>query len=376
MAGREAIRIEELNGLDAVRALAPAWNDLEHRSDARIPALHPEYVALWMDRLGRQATPRVLAAWDGDQLIGYAPFMETTDPFGPISARALKFIGNNIGFPGDILYADIMVCRDRPAAVPAILHHARSAWNIAKWDLGFLASVSPTLRSATGFLRLSEEEAASLTSEPFVFIELPTSWPDFLSTHPRAKENFRRRLRKLEKIGKVRLSTEEEPGQVARRTAELLANHRKWWGASFKDGWFGDAQVHGFMIEAARLLASQGRYLTFALELDGEAISWTTGALDGGQYTGYQRSYNRGYASYSPGTLLDLFVVRYLLSKGVSRIQLGPGLGDHKRVLGARTSTYVQVRGYRGWRRYAVRIARRWRERSNSSRTLGRVASA
>lgn len=358
--GSPTIHIDELNRLDALRALSSAWNDLEDRSDTRVPCLHPEYAALWLERLGRGTMPRVLTAWQGDQLVGYAPFMETKDRFGPVSVRALKFIGNNTGYPGDILYADVMACRNHPEAVPAILAHARSEWKVPKWDFGFLASSSPTLRIMADTLTLSEDELASLPSQPFVYIQLPDSWEGFLSAHPRAKENFRHNSRKLEKVGDLQISAEVRPGEVARQTAAMLEDHARWWGTSFKGDWFGNDAVQGFLVEAAELLASWGRYIIFTLKLDGQPISWTTGAVDGYRYTGYQRTYNRAYASCSPGSLLDLFVVKNLLSRGVSRIDVGPGLGPHKKALGARSSSYVQLLGYRGWHRHAARIARQW----------------
>lgn len=371
MGGRGGVRIEERNGLDPVRALAPAWNELEHRSRTRVPALHPDYVALWMERLGRESKPRVLAAWEGDRLVGYAPFMETVDPFGPFSVRALKFIGNNVGFPGDILYADILAVRNHGLVARAILQHAKTAWKMPKWDFGFLSASSPTPAIAAEALTLGKTAVDSLTSQSFVDIELPESREQFLSLHPRAKGNFRRRLAKLEKLGDAHISAEEGPEQVRRRMAEMLRSHAKSWGTTFKRDWFGDAAVQGFLVEAAHLLASQGRYIAFTMELNGEPISWTSGALLGNQYTGYQRSYIRTSGPWSPGTLLDLFVVRHLLTKGVCRLRLGPGLGDHKQVLGAVTSEYVHVRGYRGWRRYAERVARRWKKSSRSYEVLG-----
>lgn len=359
MEGSHELRIEELNSLDAIRALGPDWNSLEERSDTHVPSLHPEYVALWLETLGRRATPRLITAWAGEELVGYAPFMETIDPFGPLSVRALKFVGNNVGYPGDILYADIVTSRNHSSATHAILQHARSAKKIAKWDLGFIAVTSPTLQIAADAIGMRPNTLEAMPSQPYVFLELPDSWEEFLAAHPRADDNYRRRVRRLEKIGTVRMTTEEQPDHVVRREGEMLDNHEKWWGTSFKGDWFGDHEVRAFLVDAAHLLATQGRYIIFTLELNGEPISWSTGVMDGDRFSGLQRSYNRSYATYSPGTLLDLFTVRYLLSKNISRVQMGPGLGHHKRVLGARVARYVQLRGYRGWRRIAVGAAGR-----------------
>jgi CelD/BcsL family acetyltransferase involved in cellulose biosynthesis len=370
-------RIEELDSPHAIRDLVPEYNDLVQQSDTRVPCLHPEYVALWLEWLGRGATPRVVTAWDGDQLVGYAPFMETADSFGPLSIRALRFVGNNIGYPGDILYADVVARRHDPAVVLTILEHARSRWKIPKWDLGFMAPQSPTLPIAAKVLMLREEEVTTLSSQPFVCVELQRNWEGRLATLPRhAVRNFQRRLRKLEGIGEVRLSVVEQPEEAARKTAYLLQQHERWWAASNRKGWFGDATIHGFLVEAARLLASQERAIVFTLELGGNPISWVTGAADGHRYFEYLGSFNPEYKSCSPGTLLDMFVLRHLISRGISRIELGPGVGEHKRVLGGEATTYVQVRGYRSWLRYAARVEMWWKGRQPSSQEPRRAAAA
>ncbi len=138
----------------------------------------------------------------------------------------------------------------------------------------------------------------------------------------------------------------------------MLQNHQRWWAGTSKRDWFGNEAVQAYLVAAARLLSVQQKCATFTLLVDGTPAAWVVGAIDRHQYFEYIGSYNREFAAYSPGTLLDIMVVKNLLEMDVARVHLGPGLDAYKRALGGRTFEFTHVHGYKGWRRPVLRIAR------------------
>ncbi len=325
------------------------------------PFLHPEYVALWSEALGRLTTAKVVTAWDGGDLIGYAPLMEGADRFGPLAVPTLRFIGNNVGHPGDVLYADIMAAEPRSAVIRTILYHVRDAWTVKKWDLGYLHPSSPTWRVATDVLRLGERDNPSPQFHPYITLELPEDWSTYLrNLSSNIRQNYRRRLRRLEELGDLRLRVERDPEASSRRVTELTDNHMKWWRGSPKEGWFGEAPVRRFLVSAASLLATQKRYVAFTLELEGSPIAWNVGALAAGRYFEQLISYDQTYASYSPGTILSIMILEHLHSQDVRRVELGPGQDTRKRSLGGVATEYLRFVRFLGWRGKVIELKEAW----------------
>lgn len=159
------------------------------------------------------------------------------------------------------------------------------------------------------------------------------------------------------------MRVDKDPETAARRVIELVGHHEKWWRDTPKEGWWGDATVQQFYKAAARLLAHQGHYLIFTLELDGTPIGWNVGAFHSDRYFSQMSSYDRNYAAYSPGMILSFLFLRHLHSMNVRYVEFGPGFNQRKRSLGGQPTEFLRIRGYFGWLRRFVRLRRLWARR-------------
>ena len=151
-----------------------------------------------------------------------------------------------------------------------------------------------------------------------------------------------------------------DPDLVRRTVRELVLNHHRWWDGTNRGGWFGDDRVERYLEEAAVLLARQGTFLGFALEVDGEAIAWNAGAFDGTRYFEQIISYDRARTDYSPGMLLENLVVKALIDLHAQGIELGPGFTELKHEIGGLPTEYGHLHGYRGWFRAIDAIHQTW----------------
>ncbi len=340
------MRIEELEVSHFVDSIVPEWDIFQRVAEPHHPSLHPRYVALWLERLGASTESHLVTAWEKDELVGYAPFMETVDSFGPFGVSTLRFVGNNIGFPGDIMYADIFAKDPRKEVVQSLLSYAKDEWSVAKWNLGFMPPNSATGKIASEMFGLKEGDP-SFQSKQYVTLDLPSSLEAYLGAlSPSFRRNYKRRLRRLKEQGNLQFRVDKDPSRVALRMREMMQNHLRWWKGTEREKWFGDERMREFLVSAAELLATQGQSIFFTLELDGNPISWNVGALDHERYFEQLISYDQDYASFSPGMLLSIDLLRHLLSLGIRRIELGPGFNERKRALGGKASTYLQIEGY------------------------------
>ena len=341
----DTIRVEEFSDNDFPRVLSEEWDDFEKRAEQSFPFTHPAYVALWWDLLGDSGRPLVVIARKDGQLVGYAPFVETVDRGGFLPMPTVRFMGNNIGSPGSILFEDIATAAPHLPIIRGILTRVRSHHVVQRWDLGYLPHWSPTWEVLAELLSI--DTSLGLDSSPHVLLELPAEWDAYLtSLNPRRRKKFRRQLRGLQDHGAVRVCLDDKPESTPRRVEEMIRNHDRWWQGTPREGWFGDKVVRRFYVSEACLLASQGRYLTMTLELDGTPIAWVVGVCDGKSYFDRMTSFDREFASFSPGIVLLMMGFRHLISRGIRQVELGPGMPEYKFVVGGRTVTYSHAVGY------------------------------
>lgn len=356
--------VDEFAVDEAPRVLGTQWDDFRERVDGWTPYHEPWHLALWERTLGRSrgGACRIVAAWDGaGRLAAFAPLMRIRDRAGPLPISTLKFIGNNVGYPGDIMHGQVYAPAPELAAVQATLAHAASSWRLRKWDLGYLPPASPTRQAASGVLRDGLVDARFLRHTPFASLDLPGDWDRYLaSLSHNTRHTYRRHRKRLEAKGGLEVVVEDRPEGARRRVEELLRNHERWLSGTERAGWFGDAAVKAFLVSSAELLAQHRSFLASVLELDGSPIAWDVGPIFRRTYFDYLTSYDREYGADSPGLVLALEFFRTLIGRGYRRIDLGPGFGQRKRGLGGTEEPYPRVLGYVGWMGRLARARRRF----------------
>lgn len=350
-------RTEVLSSRGDVEALEEEWIDFEWQAESPTPFLHPAYVSLWLRTLGKEEDPRVITLRTGGRLVGYAPFIEVVEDFGFVSLRTLRFVGNNVGYPGDILYSDVLAIPPETEKIRRIFSHAKTNLGAKRWDLGFLDPASTSFFAASEIL--AARDRFSTHHQPYVRIDLPESWEAYLRTLSRyTVQNMRRKSRKLDALGDVELNLDRSPAKARQRVQEVFRNHDRFWKGTDRASWFGDRTTRKFAVASTGLLADQGRFLAFTLKLNGKSIAWNLGAFDGTRYYEQISGHDRSFAPYSPGVILHILAMRELVSLGAHHVALGPGMSKRKLALGGREEERVRVQGYPGLVRNAVRIVR------------------
>lgn len=345
---------------DFASRLAPEWSRFEKAVGRNLPFTEPDHVALWLEILGRLSQPRVMTAWSGDRLVGYAPFMEVTGSHEFVDIPTIRFVGNNLLIPGDILFVDVAAVEPRTDIVRTILERLRDARFFQRWDFGFLPPWSPTSNLALAML----SHAGRYTDEPqatYMAVDLPRTWEDYLvQVGRKARQNYGRALRGLQAGGEVRAVAETEPASVVRRVEQMIRNHDRWAKGTprEREHWFGDARVRRYYTEAARLLASHGRYVAFTLQLDNTPIAWITGISDGSRYYAMMTSYDESFKENSPGFVLFMEKMRLLIERKVHHVELTTGARYYKRALGGQPTSYPRVWGYPRLPGWALQLQR------------------
>lgn len=347
------VTVEDLALGEAQTVFASAQDSFGTHLERWTPFHEPAILALWEQILGAGDDCRIVVAWDaaGD-VAAYAPFMRVRGRVGPMPVPTLRFIGNNIGYPGDILYSEVFTTTQDAEAVSAVLAHVATTWSVRKWEFGYLSPASLTWKAASEVLGDGFVSSTIVAPIPFASVSLPTEWDAyFASLTSNTRSSYRRGRRRLETQGALRIVVADTPEDTRTRVEELIRNHGRWLAATEKQRWFGDDAVRNFLVSSAKLLASEGEFIASALELNGEPIAWIVGPAVGRRCFLHLTSYDRRYSKESPGLVLGLELMRVLISKGYRRVDLGPGSSLLKKRLGGVDEPHAQAYGYQGWAR-------------------------
>jgi CelD/BcsL family acetyltransferase involved in cellulose biosynthesis len=163
---------------------------------------------------------------------------------------------------------------------------------------------------------------------PYADLKAEVDWASYkrsLSKH--YESNVARKTRRLHEQGKVTMDIVR--GAPTSAIEWLFLQKRKWSERTNKRGqWVFSSQYQEFV---TKLFASDRRFLVFVLKLDDAPIAVKLAAISSSFASTMMITYDDKYERFSPGSILDEFMMRYIFENYQDRdgrhldIDFGPG---------------------------------------------------
>ncbi len=319
-------RAELLDDAAALQRLSGAWDALAQAE--RLPYCSPAWqLAWWRHAAPPGALLRAVAAWEGDRLVGIAPFFAVravpmtwryAPLASPISSRVepLAMVSERAEVACAI--AETLSGADpRPSVIELPQARSDSCWP------GLLGAAWPG-----GVLR---RHAWPRVTAPTVTLAA-ADLDEWLSSR---SANFRSQIRgsrrKLAKAGgAVRVSAGTE--ELQRDLAEFERLHLARWGERGGSTAIGRGTSR-MLADAGGELMGSGRLQLASVEVDGRVISSLLFVAAGGEVSFWNGGFDEEYASLRPSLINLVEAVSRGLERGDTRLDLGPGDQGYKRRL-------------------------------------------
>jgi CelD/BcsL family acetyltransferase involved in cellulose biosynthesis len=311
------MRAEIIDNARDARSIAPAWDELAVARSS--PYSSPGWLLPWFDSVApRDARLRLIVVFDGDAVVGVAPFFADVRARGLVRYRLLGVATSG--------HLDLLARRGRESEVGAAFGYALAAAQPRPHAVLFegtpAAAPWPQL-----LLRAWPGRRARLRSEyskpsPVMRMEQPLSaWYSSRSRNFRKKLGLRQR-RLAESGAEIRLA--RTPEEVRRGLHSFVALHRARWephGGSYvlKPG------VDKMLFEAARALAGGSRLRIWTIEVDGAAICSQVFVAAGDELSWWLGGYEPEWASMQPALVTVLAAIEHAYEAGERRLDLGIG---------------------------------------------------
>ncbi|MDZ4819397.1 MAG: GNAT family N-acetyltransferase [Planctomycetota bacterium] len=285
-----------------LRAAAPAWDDLWHRSNNSIPSARASLIALWLETFAPQADFRAIAIEQDGQLVAALPLVGSR-------LRGVLRVGKlPTGVWGEA--GDLLV--DPTCDVPAVLDHMVAALRRLPWPLLWLDSV-PIESGEWQQLReaLSRNQLQHQWHERFRIgkINCNRSWGQYQTDW---SGNFRRQMRKMvkraEQLGGVELVTSRptHAAEIDRCLAEGFAVEDRGWKGAEGTSVLKNPVAYEYLRQQAHEMARLGHLELTFLQHQGQSIAFEYGWLGKGTYYSPKVGYDEAFAQLSPGQLIRL----------------------------------------------------------------------
>jgi len=304
----------------SLELLAPEWKALLQRQAQPLPFAHPVFQRAWLDEFQDGRELLLLAAREGDRLVGVAPLLK--------GDGTLSFVGHH----SICDYLDFVVAPGEEDAFFGVLAESlqREAWN--EIELRGLRAGSPTLErlpatlEAAGLRVEREEEAVA----PCVV--LPESWDAYLAQLPsKSRHELKRKLRRLTTFGQPELRRYTEAEQIE----ELLPLLLRFMVESRSDkAAFMSERMASFFHRLVSALAREGLVRLYLLELDTRPVAAVLCFDLGGRLYMYNSGYDPEHASLAVGLISKALCVRDAIESGKRAVDFLRGHEHYKYDLG------------------------------------------
>ncbi|MCC6730678.1 MAG: GNAT family N-acetyltransferase [Chthonomonadales bacterium] len=321
------MRIVEAHEGDALRTLRDEWRALVERCEGATIYQTWEWNEAWWRVFGARKRLRLLAAREGDALVGLAPLYVSRHLGTPL--RRLAFVGTGLSD-----YLDVIAPRGvAPRVCALVLRHLAERRDHDLADL-------QQLRPDAAMLELGRchrealhgaGHAILVAQEPCPYVALPPTWDEYaarLGRKMRSNIGYQERLlgRAFERV-ENRLAGADD---LHAAMDDLFVLHQRRWRARMLPGVLGGGSRRAFHRLVAERFAERGWLRLHTLRLDGRAAAALYCFAYRGRYGYYLGGFDPELARYSPGTVLTAAAIRQAIAEGCQEFDFLRGHEPYK----------------------------------------------
>lgn len=314
----EAFTVRCVDDMAGLEALCAAWRELHDQDPEASVFVSWEWLHAWWKHYGKGQPLRVLAAYQGHQLVGILPlYIQRIRVFRAVAVRVLRLVGTggdtSPDYLGPILRPDLAT-----SVTTALLGHVFD--ELHDWDVLCLSDLAERLC----LRQVLEEQCARrglqvrlAVAEEIWYENLPGSWDDYmagLSQHRR--RHVRSSRRKLEQEYGAQFFLVQD-GQALEGTLERLsALHQSRFDAKGVQHSFSSPEYVGFHRDAVRACGQRGWIAFYGVEVGGKAKALFYCYKRRGEIFVYQSGMDPNFSRQRPGLALAGYMFEHAIAQG------------------------------------------------------------
>jgi CelD/BcsL family acetyltransferase involved in cellulose biosynthesis len=302
-----------------LRAIGAEWDALVARAGIDHPFLSHDWVCTFWESFGAGKELHVLLVRADGRLIAIAPLMRVRARMYGLSVWRIEFIANVHTPRFDLIVAESP--REAYAAILAHLQQASGRWDVLM--LPELSERSPTDALLRDLAPSHWLRAGMWSAGRSPRIALDGDFDAYCARLSRNhRSSVRRRLRKLERYGKVSLEVVGAPADVERAFEDGLRNEAASWKGKAGTAIALHEDLKRFYLTIAERAARSGTLSLLFLNVAGQRIAFAYCLRHGRALYVLKTGYDPAYAPQSPFHVLMYLAIEAAYRDGLEAIDL------------------------------------------------------
>jgi CelD/BcsL family acetyltransferase involved in cellulose biosynthesis len=317
------IKVSHIKTNDEFANLRQVWTSLLKQCPADDAFLTWEWLYTWWEHFGSAYRLWLLAAWEGNELVGVAPLMLGQKR---ISGLTWKFL-YSLGMPEADVRGFITRGNDPQisnAFYNYLLQHAKD------WDVLELHEVSPKAIDLQALSDRFSRAGFAIRTYSTVHYYLPTDG-DWKAFHAKLSRNLRDDIRK--KIHRMEKQAKLEFEQCTGN--QVLPEHIQWI-FQITEQWrypdlYASPEAKPFHLDLADRMGEQGWARIYFVSWDNQPIAFDYGFFYNQRFEDWRSGFENKYFQYSPGKALLFHLIETSFQDGLKEIDFLCGTEDYKK---------------------------------------------
>jgi len=308
------LQVDTITDWQGLLDLQPVWNELLTEAGADHPFVSHEWVRTWWECFGAGHELHVLVVKDGERPIAIVPLMRSEGRFYGLRVHRLEFVGN-VHTPR----FDVISARRRPEVYRAIwrtLLRQKALWDVLV--LSHLRADSPTLSMLTSLAHGDGYLTGVWRSAESPYIPIEGGWDAYFNQlSPKVRANFRRRGKRLQQLGDVRMEVVGDGQEVDGALEEGLRIEAAGWKGRSGTAIAAEEATHRFYSLFARRAARRGWLRLHFLRVGGRRIAFDFSLFYANKAYLLKSAYDPEFATCSPYSQLLVRILQDHFARGV-----------------------------------------------------------
>lgn len=309
----ELIRINSLEQLLQVKS---EWAQILERNRNSNPFIEFEWVALWMECLGKGKNVEIIGVRNSEGYVGFFPFIKRKSVYG--------IVYEMIGL-GQSNYMDFIISLEQlEKVIPFVFEHLiMDEPRIIFYLHGILES-SPTYPILADFLKTKRcRHTIHKVVTPYINLE-KIQMDEYLYKRKKL-HRLERKEKRLHLLGKV-----EHRNCIVDEMDTIFQLHDKRWKKKNDTSGFTDEAERSFYTKLFQLENARLKTIVDALYVEGKMIAFNYGFQCGNRFLGYVLGYDDDFESFSPGRMLEKEAIVNYVHKDITIFDLSIGSEPYK----------------------------------------------
>lgn len=307
--------------VDDLAGLRSEWEPLFASDPTATPFASYEWLCAWCRYWPAGGRPWILAMYEGDRLVGIAPFLMRDR----VGLRLLRGLGLSVGNYWDVIASP----DDREKATTAIAEALRE--RSSEWDAFFMDKL-PEESNTIEALRGAGLRVGPVTELASPRIELPDSFDDYLaSVSSKRRKAIRRTLAPLDR-GELTVRSAVTAAEVKLAVERWQFLKTKSWTKRnlAMDPEHRSRRFREFTTEALTEMVSTGQAIVWETLAGGEVITVMIGLLDEKAYYAWLVGFDPHFSELQPGHMTIAYGIRWSIERGLRYYDFMLGAESYK----------------------------------------------